>query len=318
MIGFTIRPATPADYPTIVAIGWRATADFGLSIADLEFADSLRTAATIAKRVVAITTDSQIIGTAYYGQSAPAVDPQKFCLWLHVLPHFQGHGIGKGLYAFMLAEVAAYKPRCLETGVRTDLPRALRFLTERGFVEVMSEYETQLDLTTFKPDDFAEDFQCVARNGITLRTLNELAADPMRDAKLYELHRRQHEATGAALPFSLFAEWHRSFWQLPHLLPDGFCVAIHGESYVGHSHAMRSDTAVLSYGYTGVLPTYRNQGIARAMKLSVLQWAKAQGYKAIRSWSDSRNTAMIRVNRYLGFIEQPPVLWLEKQWQEQQ
>ncbi len=124
---FTIRPATPADYPAIVAIGWRATADFGLSVADLTFADSVRTPTTIANRVVVVTADDQIVGTAYCGQSAPAVDPQKFHLWLHVLPQFQGHGIGKGLYAFMLAEVVAHKPRCLETGVRTDLPRAAFF-----------------------------------------------------------------------------------------------------------------------------------------------------------------------------------------------
>lgn len=51
---FTIRPATTADYPIIAAIGWRATADFGLSVADLEFADRMRTPATIAKRVVAV------------------------------------------------------------------------------------------------------------------------------------------------------------------------------------------------------------------------------------------------------------------------
>lgn len=71
----------------------------------------------------------------------------------------------------------------------------------------------------------------------------------------------------------------------------------------------------LGYGYTGVLPAYRNQGIARAMKLRVLQWAKEQGYTLVRSWSDSRNAAMIRVNLHLGFVVQPPVLWMEKPWQ---
>lgn len=317
ILNFTIRPATPADYPTIVAIGWSATADFGLSVADLAFADSVRTPATIAKRVVAVAADEQIVGTAYYAQSAPKEDPQKFCLWLHVSPQFQGQGIGKGLYTFMVAELAAYKPRSLETGVRTDLLRAVRFLADRGFVEVMRECETHLDLTTFDPTSFAGDLQQVARMGLTLQTLNELADDPTRDAKLYDLHRRQQEATEGSSPFTPFADWQRSFWELPHLLPDGFCVAVDGENYVGHSHALRSETTVLSYGYTGVLPAYRNQGIARAMKLRVLQWAKAQGYTAVRAWSDSRNTAMIRVNLHLGFIEQPPVLWLEKEWEEQ-
>lgn len=316
-LDFTIRPATAADYPIIVDIGWRATADYGLSVADLEFADKMHTSATIAKRVVAVTDDEQIVGTAYYAQSAPKDDPQRFCIWLHVLPQFQGCGIGKGLYAFILAALAAYKPRSLETGVRTDLPRAVRFLTERCFVEVMRECETQLDLATFNPNTFAEDLHRVERGGITLQTLTELASDPTRDAKLYELHRQQHEATGASSPFAPFIDWQASFWQLPHLLPDGFCIAVAGENYIGHSHAMSSATTELGYGYTGVLPAYRNQGIAKAMKLHVLQWAKAQGYTVVRSWSDSRNEAMIRVNLRLGFVVQPPLLWMEKKWQEQ-
>jgi len=231
-----------------------------------------------------------------------------------VLPQFQGCGIGKGLYVFMLAALATYKPRYLETGVRTDLPRAMRFLAERGFVEVRRECETHLDLTRFTPNAFASDLQRVCRRGITLKTLTELACDPERDTKLYELHRQQHEAGGTQTTFTSFAEWQASFWQLPHLLPDGFCVAVDDEKYIGHSHAMRSDTTELGYGYTGVLPVYRNQGIARAMKLRVLQWAKEQGYTLVRSWSDSRNDAMIRVNLQLGFVVQPPVLWMEKMW----
>lgn len=314
---YTIRPATAADYPAIVDIGWRATADFGLSVADLAFADGPRTPATIHRRVVAVTPDEQIIGTAYYGQSSPQTDAQRFCLWLHVPPHLQGHGIGKGLYAFMLADVAAYKPRCLETGVRTDLPRAMRFLAERGFVEVMRECEMHLDLTSFHPTAFLAEAHRVEKLGIVLKMLTELENDPARDAKLYELHRRHYEATGAQSPFTSFTEWQRSFWQLPNLSPDGFCVAVAEEKYIGHSHAIHSATAEVSYGYTGVLPAYRNQGIACAMKVHVLEWAKAQGYTVVRSWSDSRNEAMLRVNRHLGFVVQPPVLWLEKKWQEQ-
>jgi len=315
-LDFTIRPATTADYPTIVAIGWSATADFGLSVADLTFVDSVRTPVTIAKRVVAVTDDEQIVGTAYYAQSAPKDDPQRFCIWLHVRPQFQGCGIGKGLYAFMLAALATYKPRSLETGVRTDLPRAMRFLAERGFVEVRRECEMHLDLTIFDAGAYAEDLQRVEERGITLKTLTELADDPARDGKLYELHQRQHEAEGPQTTFASFAEWQASFWQLPHLLPDGFCVAIDDETYIGHSHAMRSDTRELGYGYTGVLPAYRNQGIARAMKLRVLQWAKEQGYRVVRFWSNSRNEAMIRVNLHLGSVIQPPVLWMEKKWKD--
>jgi RimJ/RimL family protein N-acetyltransferase len=112
-----------------------------------------------------------------------------------------------------------------------------------------------------------------------------------------------------------FEEWRKRFWQIPRLLVGGFCVAVDGEQVVGQSNAMKTGRSnELEYGYTGVLPAYRNQGIARAMKLYVLRWAKGQGYTLARSFSDSRNEAMIRVNLHLGFVVQPPVLWMEKEY----
>lgn len=307
-----IRLATPTDYPAIVDVGWRATADYGLTVADLRFAEQQRAADTVAGRFVAVTPDQQIIGAASYAQSAPKDEPRRFNVWFHVLPQYQGQDIGKRLYERVMAELTPHGPHCLETGVRTDLPRAVRFLADRGFTEVMRECETHLELATFEPDRFVADLQRMAVLGLELKMLTELNADEERDAKLYQLHRHQHETAKNTSAFALFDEWRAQFWQLPHLHADAFCVAVAGDQYVGHSHALVTDSPELIYGYTGVLPAYRNQGIARAMKICVLQWAKAQGYTRVRSWSDSHNKAMIRVNLHLGFRVQPSVLWMEK------
>lgn len=103
-----------------------------------------------------------------------------------------------------------------------------------------------------------------------------------------------------------------------YVLPAGFCVAVDGDAYVGQSNALASGVATeLEYGYTGVLPAYRKRGIARAMKLHVLRWAKRAGYTMARSFSDSNNQPMLRVNRYLGGVVQPPVYWLEKAMEPQ-
>ncbi|MEZ4712822.1 MAG: GNAT family N-acetyltransferase [Caldilineaceae bacterium] len=119
-----IRPATPADYPAIVDVGWRATADFGLTMADLLYGDQQRAVDAVASRLVAVTLKQEIIGAASYGQSTPADDPRRFNVWFHVLPEYQGQGIGKQLYERVMAELIPHTPRCLETGVRTDLPRS--------------------------------------------------------------------------------------------------------------------------------------------------------------------------------------------------
>ncbi len=314
MVTVSIRSATQQDYSQIIHIGQSATTDFGLTVEDLHHWDRAHKPINFSGRLVAVTPSNEIVGTASYGQSAPEADPQRFNIWLFVLPAFQGHGIGNSLYGRILAELAPHTPRLLETGVRSDLLRATRFLQERQFAEVMRECETHIDLITFNPDKFVEDVKRVEAEGISIKRLTELVDDPERDHKLYELH-QQRRAIGMEQgePLPPFAEWQVHFWQRPRLLPNGFCIASAEGQYIGQSNALSSGVpAEIEYGYTGVLPAYRNRGIARAMKVYVLQWAKAQGYTLARSYSDSRNESMIRVNLHLGAIIQPPVLWMHK------
>lgn len=310
----TIRTATPSDYPTLVAIGRCATPDYILTVDDLLHGDATRDRQTVAEKVVALTLDTQIVGTGSYGQSAPHDDPRRFNIWIFVHPNFQGYGIGKRLYAHILARLAPYAPRCLETGVGEQLSRAVRFLHDRGFTEVMREHESHLDLTTFDPDRFQTDLQHVADQGIAIQTLTQLTHDPDRDVKLRDLEAHLAEAATGQIQSRLpLVDWQERFWQTPRLLPDGFCVARAGDRYVGQSNVLQTGVPhELEYGYTGVVSTYRNRGIARALKVTVLCWAKAHGYTLARSWSNSQNTAMIRVNQHLGFVAQPAVLWMEK------
>lgn len=312
-MNFLIRPALPQDYPAIVAIGRAATPDYVQSVADLQVAEQKFAADRGYARFVATTADGQIIGTAYYIRAEPGAQPRHFALWLYVPAQHQGSGVGKALYARLLTALAPFQPIRLATGVRSDLPRAVRFFLDRGFTITQRECETHLDLTAFAPTRFQADWQRVAAQGIVIQTLAELAADPQRDERLYRLHQQRILMGMEAGELPPFLEWQQSFWQTPRLLPAGFCVAIDGDAYVGQSNALASGVATeLEYGYTGVLPAYRNRGIARAMKLHVLRWAKTAGYTVARSFSDSDNQPMLRVNQYLGGVVQPPVYWLEK------
>lgn len=241
-MNITIRSATTADYPALIAVGWQATADFGLTVANLHFADQRRRPNTIAGRLVAVAPIGEIIGTASYSQSAPEADPSKFNVWFHVLPQRQGVGIGKRLYAQVITDLAPHHPHILKTGVRTDLPRAVRFLEERGFGEVSRECETQLDLRTFEPQQFALVVDSVNAMGLELKRLNELTWDPDRDAKLHALHIQHFKVGMAQSAPAPFAEWQRTFWQNPQLHPAAFCVAVDGDQYIGHSHALLGDS----------------------------------------------------------------------------
>lgn len=98
---FTIRKADRDDYPDIVTIGRGATADYGLTVEDLDHGDRTRRPDTISAKLVAVDASNQIIGVSTYGQSAPEKDPGKYNVWVFVPPHLQGKAIGKRLYEQM-------------------------------------------------------------------------------------------------------------------------------------------------------------------------------------------------------------------------
>lgn len=64
--------------------------------------------------------------------------------------------------------------------------------------------------------------------------------------------------------------------------------------------------------FTGTRPKYRRRGIATAMKVLGMQWAKDNDFKSIGTTNDAINEGMIAINRKLGFMAKPARLQIEK------
>jgi mycothiol synthase len=62
-------------------------------------------------------------------------------------------------------------------------------------------------------------------------------------------------------------------------------------------------------GLTGVLRSHRRRGIALALKLRGIAYAKALGRPTIKTWNESNNRAMLAINEALGFVKQPA--WID-------
>ena len=56
---------------------------------------------------------------------------------------------------------------------------------------------------------------------------------------------------------------------------------------------------------TGVAPAYRGRQIAQILKLNAIQFAKEFGADYIRNHKDSKNAAMLAINRKLGYQPHP-------------
>jgi GNAT superfamily N-acetyltransferase len=70
----------------------------------------------------------------------------------------------------------------------------------------------------------------------------------------------------------------------------------------------------LHVGFTGVHPIYRGRGIATALKLRTLEYARREGFREIRTQNDTTNAAMLHINAALGFATEPAWIIFEKRF----
>lgn len=85
--------------------------------------------------------------------------------------------------------------------------------------------------------------------------------------------------------------------------PESLFLAVDGERYVGYTHldTGQSDRPRLRQGWTGVRPEYRRRGIATALKLLGIAYAREHGYGVIVTSPFVANTASVRMSLKLGF-----------------
>ena len=62
---------------------------------------------------------------------------------------------------------------------------------------------------------------------------------------------------------------------------------------------------VISPRLLGVRRAYRRRGIATALKVRGILWAKNHGFQGVRTDTDTTNAPMIAINDRLGFVETP-------------
>jgi GNAT superfamily N-acetyltransferase len=111
-----------------------------------------------------------------------------------------------------------------------------------------------------------------------------------------------------------FETWLRHVRDNPSTIPEGYFIALDGERYVGMSSLERRETGEdLETGFTCVLREYRGKGIAMALKLLAIGYARQRGVPFIRTENDSTNRPMLRINEALGFARQPAWILLAKQ-----
>ncbi|HLF27171.1 MAG TPA: GNAT family N-acetyltransferase [Anaerolineae bacterium] len=306
-MNLVIRPFSPDDYAAITEVSNAAFPEYSRSIAERRYWDEHQDPRCKFQRWVALRAD-RVIGLGEYSQPPFMYHPRKFYVHAVVHPAQRRQGVGRALYTQLLAALQAFDPLLLRSEAREDMTDSRHFLEHRDFREDMRAWESRLDVAAFDFTPYAGVEERVCAQGIALKTLAELAADPDRNRKLYEMFMEVEPDVPApdahtAVDYDHFIE--RTLGN-PNLLPDAFFIAVHNGAYVGSSALWASQgNADLYTGLTGVKRAYRRKGIALAMKLRGIDYARTHGRKLIKTWNESNNRPMLSINEALGYVKQP-------------
>ena len=306
-----IRQATPNDYQALCDLQMAVFPDIPAVVEDFQQADvQLKADERIRWGRFVAERDGQIVGMAMYGQSTWDYRPHRFRAGLRVHPDCQGQGIGRALYEYLLAQLAQYNPSVIHTQSREDLPRGMQFAEQCGFQEVTRASASWLTLADFQPDQFGDVDAQMAEHGIVIQPITALNSDSKMERKLYELDCAVLLDVPSDEPFVApdFAQWKKDV--LGEEMLAAYMVAVHGDEYVGLSNAYGDRASdMLFTGLTGVRHDYRGKGVATALKIKVLTWAKANGNSIVKTVNDHTNAGMLGINYRLGFVKQPA--WVE-------
>jgi mycothiol synthase len=318
----TIRPFefTDADYEAAAAVERAAWPDHPDTVEEWKHRDQTRDPQYLFRRYV-VEVGGGMVASAIYCVPWWSVTPGKYFVNMTVHPDHRGRGIGTALYNHLTDLVARLDPRLLLTATREDQADALRFLTKRGFEPVMRYPVSYLDVEAFDPTPFAGTLDRVKELGIEIKPLSQLTiADADWKRKLWDLDWALTQDVPLPEPPTrkTFETFERSILGSPGFTPDGQYIALDGGQWVGMSGLWTSRALPerLYTSLTGVVRSHRRRGIATALKVRAIGFAKEHGAKLIET-DNEENNPMYQLNLNLGFQPQPAWLDLEKTIKEE-
>jgi GNAT superfamily N-acetyltransferase len=300
----TIRPFASRHYPSFTALWNEAYPELKRTELEMRLADFSPSGEISGERWTA-EKDGVAVGFAGFEPlEHELADPRKLQLHLMVAPEYRRQGIGSTLYQHLLRSLEGRDVTYLRSWVRRDREESLRFLERHGFVEQMRTIHSSLDTAGFELERLEKYVRRLTKYGYEFRSFAELAVDPERNRKAYDVHCEVMSDIPAAesrRTMSL-AEYEQKIAESPEFFRSQF-FAVHNGRYVGICILLPKDRSKRElYADTlGVRRAYRGRGIAQALSHKGIEYARKSGYSLISADSFVENHRINALLDNLGF-----------------
>ncbi len=303
-MSFSIRPLQKFDVDRVIALCSVIQPECVCDLEEyLRRFDEPECAASVLLRQWAAIEDSsdQLIGYA----ACWNVVRRKYRMGLMVHADWRKHGVGGGLLEAILTALRSSPPVTLQARTWEAWTDSLRFLRRRGFDEIHRMIELQLNLIDADLTALA-DLPCSLKaQGVQFTTLRLEGEDDKFWANLTDLQQNaiidwpDPDPDGAVMT-PTEADVRRMFYSLK-TTADMIFLAKAGGLFIGYTALGPDHRApeAIGTGPTAVRLEYRGRGVATALKVLALTYAREQGWNA--ATTRSANPVMIHVNEKLGF-----------------
>ena len=310
---FILRPYVESDMHRIVEIvnaqsEAQTTVEEGLRI------ERQRSPEDKVLRLMAATADGTVVGTGL-GYSGIGTKPGEFGIKIRVDQPYQGQGAGRALCQAIEAWAIAEGATRLAAGVREVHEDALAWARRRGYEVEYHIFRSRLPLADWNAAAFAPDVERAKAAGIRFSSFAAEITGEASYERCYDFVGRLMDDIPGALGRNRapYERWRNNFRTRPEMDPAGWIMAIDGDRWVGLSSVVRRPDEGFFTGFTGIEREYRGRGIALALKVVSLEYARSIGAREIFTSNHSVNAPMLAVNRKLGYLPEPGSFNLVKQ-----
>jgi len=198
------------------------------------------------------------------------------------------HAIDDASWQVASAAALAIGKTGLEAWTTDRTPDVVAFLEARGYEIVRRYVISELDVTSAaEPEPPSFELTTLAERPELAHAVFDIARESYSDQPGRPEQRIES-----------FDEW-RSWGLDPHP-PDAYFVALEAGHALGYGF-LNVEDGVWWNGFLAVARAARGRGVASSIKRAQIDWAKANGVRAIRTANETRLVGMLELNRRLGY-----------------